>query len=667
MVALSVKAEIRNVVHCEVGSISYLCGVHFISELRHNPATGSDDRYYRIKESFRDATGRVRVRVLLKVGFMTPRLQPQEVHDIAVCLNYIRDHGKEPDLFGDALSGYSETVCNRAREYWNQMVEQGSIDGLEQVKKDAENKARHLIDVDTVKHPDARDVGAEWICLQAIKELQLDKFLEEEGWSEVKINTALAHLIIRTIYTPSELASMRIMDENSDVCELVSGNKDWRPGFHGIYNVAPDLYQLKDKLDRHLRNRTDNLFNIANRIILFDLTNFYFESPKFTSKKAKFGRSKEKRRDCKLLVLALSVNREGFIRYSAILAGNTTDPASLPAMVDNLAKESGVPNEKKKDVLVVMDAGISTEKNLKLIKDKGYHYLCVSRTRLKDYELAEDAKTVTVHDSREQDIRLTRVHHEEGGDYYLEVNSPAKTVKEESMSLKFKERFEAEMNKIKAALTKKGGTKKYNKVIERVGRVKERYRSIAKYYKIEYIRDQNKNENMGDITWQEAVPDNIGKTWGKYFLQTDVDTMDEETTWNFYNSIRDIEETNRQLKTDLSLRPIYHQKDDNSDAHLYLGLLAYWIVNTIRHKIKLAGGLSKEFTTEGRHDNTPYWNEIVRMMSTQKAITTTATNALGEKVEMRICSEPTKAANEIYDKLKYKKMPFKKIKICSTQ
>ncbi|MGM9773003.1 MAG: transposase, partial [Segatella copri] len=87
-----------------------------------------------------------------------------------------------------------------------------------------------------------------------------------------QINTALAHLIIRTVYTSSELKSIRIMEENSAACELVSGNQEWRPGFHNIYNVAPRLYGLKDELEFHLCQQTDDLFNLTNRIVLFDLT-----------------------------------------------------------------------------------------------------------------------------------------------------------------------------------------------------------------------------------------------------------------------------------------------------------------------------------------------------------------------------------------------------------
>ena len=629
--------------------------MHFISEIRYNPDLQCDDKYYRIKESFRDLTGRVRCRIMLNVGFMTPRLRPEEVRDIAACLTYMSGHKGEQDVFGGVLAKYNETVRSKAKEYWNRMIELGKIDSVRKCIEESRCKAERLVDVNTIKHTDARDVGAEWICLQAIRELEIDRFLARKGWTEHKINTALAHLITRTVYTPSELKSMRIMADNSAVCELVSGSNTWQPGFHDVYKVAPSLYELKDELEDHLCRRTDSLFNVSNRLVLFDLTNFYFEGRKDGSAKAKFGRSKEKRSDCKLLVLALCINAEGFIRYSSILAGNTADPDSLPNMIDTLSSKTRVPSGSgSQKTLVVIDAGIATEDNLEKIKSKGYNYLCVSRRRLTDYELADDMKTVTVLDSRKQTISLREVKREADGDYYLEINSPGKALKESSMNRKFKERFELELAKARESLGKPRGKKNYEKVIERVGRAIGKYPSIAKYYAIEYERDENNKENMKDIKWRIALPESVDKDNGVYFLRTNVDKIDEKTTWNYYNLIREIECTNRQLKTDLNLRPIYHQKDGASDAHLFLGLLAYWIVNTIRHKLK-------------GHGETCYWTEIVRRMSTQKAVTTEATNALGEKVQMRLCSEPTKVAGDIYDRLKYKKMPFRKIRLCSTQ
>ena len=629
--------------------------MHFISETRYNPRTQRDEFYYRIKESFRDLAGRPRHRLMLTVGFIEEDLGPYDVRDIGRCLTWLHEHQGEQDLFGDAMSRYKEVVRHLALQYWQKMVDEGSVDAVRRTIEESRQKAERLVDVDTVEHTDAREVGAEWICLQAIRELQIDKFLEREGWSEIRINTALAHLITRTVYAPSELKSMDIMRDNSAVCELLTGSEEWQPGFHAIYNVAPSLYELKDKLESHLCRRTDHLFNITSRIVLFDLTNFYFEGRKEGSRKARHGRSKEKRSDCKLLVLALCINPEGFIRYSSILAGNTSDPDALPDMVDTLAAKTRVPADPEQRVLVCLDAGIATEDNLREIKARGYDYLCVSRTRLSDYKLSEDTKTVKVLDTKKQEISLTRVRQEEGGDYYLEINSPAKAMKETSMNRLFKERFEAEMTKARDALTKKGGKKTYEKVIERVGRAIQKYPSISKYYVIDYVRDEKNPKNMADIRWRIAIPENVDKQSGIYFLRTNRDKLDEKATWDYYNLIREIECTNRQLKTDLLLRPIHHQKDDSSDAHLFLGLLSYWIVNTIRYKLRQTG-------------ETCYWTEIRRRMSTQKAITTEAVNALGEKVKLRLCSNPTKAAEDIYERLKYKKMPFRrKTKVCSTQ
>ncbi len=624
--------------------------MHFMSALRYNPKTQRDDWYYRIKESFRDLTGRVRSRIMLNVGFIEEAHSPEDIRDIGKCLNYLHEHQGERDLFGCPFADYNEFVRSKAEEFWTAMVKNGSIDAVKSAKEESRKKAERLVDVNTVKHTDARDVGAEWICLQTIRELEIDRFLERQGWNEIQINTALAYLITRTVYTPSELKSIRIMNENSAVCELVSGNQEWHPGYHDIYKVAPNLYGLKDKLEPHLCRKTDDLFNLTNRIVLFDLTNFYFEGRKERSAKAQYGRSKEKRNDCKLLVMALCVNAEGFIRYSSILAGNTADPDSLPDMIDTLSQKTRTPSDPERKVLVCLDAGIATEDNLRKIKENGYNYLCVSRTRLTDYEISEGCQSVKVLDTRKQEITLRQVKHEADGDYYLEINSPAKAVKESSMNRQWRERFEQELTKARDALGRKGGKKTYEKVIERVGRAIQKYPSIAKYYVIDYLRDEKNPKNMADIQWRIAVPENVDRQSGIYFLRTNVDSLDEKSTWDYYNLIREIECTNRQLKTDLNLRPIYHKKDDCSDAHLFLGLLSYWIVNAIRYKLKQTG-------------ENCFWTEIVRRMSTQKAITTEGVNALGEKVSLRLCSEPSKAAEDIYERLKYRKMPFRKIQI----
>ena len=132
---------------------------------------------------------------------------------------------------------------------------------------------------------------------------------------------------------------------------------------------------------------------------------------------------------------------------------------------------------------------------------------------------------------------------------------------------------------------------------------------------------------------------------GVYFLRTSLCEPEEELVWTAYNCIRNIESSFRCLKSDLDLRPIFHKTDEASEAHLHLGLLAYWVVNTIRHKLK----------QHGIHSS---WKEIVRTMNTQKVVTTTAMNDKEQCISIRRCSEPTEKVKLIYDALGYKYAPF---------
>jgi len=624
--------------------------MHANVQTRFNPAIGENAPYYRIKESYRDVRGIVHSLILLNVGF-EPSLNALQVRKIAHVLTERFKNRFSPSLFSplDCLTPHE---AQKAEAWWQRMIQEGSIDRFNKRELEAKKQAERYIDLDTTVHTDARNVGAEWLCKQTLDKLKLEAFLKTQGWTQNAIHTALSSLIVRSVYGTSERATYYTMRDNSSAAELYAGTPDWLPGFNALYSITDRLFEIKSALEQHLCEMTDNLFNLDNKLMLFDLTNFYFEGSKRKSAKSQFGRSKEKRSDCKLLVLALCINKEGFIRYSSVLEGNTSDPKSLPAMIKSIAKKSNT--TKKRETLVVMDAGIATEDNLKRIKEEGYNYLCVSRTKLKDYELSKSGKSVIVKDVSQREITLREVHTAPEEDYFLEITSPTKAMTEASMNRQWKERFENELFRINESIKKKGGVKNYEKVVERTGRSIERYPSIARHYNIAYIRSEDKPQEMQRVEWTLKDLSKLEAGHGVYFLRTNVRTLDERTTWDYYNLIREIECTNRQLKTDLSLRPIYHQKDERSEAHLFFGLLAYQIVNTIRLQLK----------SQGIHC---YWTEIVRRMSTQKLVTTTAINALGEKVEMRMCSKPTALAKEIYDKLCLKTEPFRKLKICRSQ
>lgn len=596
--------------------------------MRKNPETKELSGYYRLLESYRDHNGKACHRTMLSAGFLD-ELTAEQLNAIQKILT-----AKVANL-GNPLFElpYSDdvVVLDYVERFFNRMVVEKRIDILKDestVKKSSGGKDYQRIDINSIRNKDVREIGAEWLSSQAIGQLRIASFLEQQGWNDPDIRLALTHIISRAVYPASELKTTRWIKENSAVCE-VTGFDIEKVTKDQLYRISTKLYNEKNALEQYLSFRTNELFDIEDKIMLYDLTNTYFEGRKTGSALAKFGRSKEKRSDAKLVVLALVVNPEGFIKYSAILQGNISDPATLESMIEDLRLKTSCSAKK---ALIVMDAGIATEDNLKMVKDKGYDYLCVTRSTLKDYKVEADAATVMVTDNKKQKIALCPVKSDRNTDYYLKIESNTKKLKESSMNDQFRQRFEDGLQTIAQSLTKKGGVKQVDKVYERIGRLKGKYPSIQRYFDIEVIiaeqpesNTKNKKKNNPPeqkqiataIKWSIKKDVEINARSGIYFLRTSLEAHSQEMVWQFYNTIREIEATFRVLKTDLDLRPIYHKKDESTMAHLHLGLLAYWVVNTIRHQLK----------KENIHSN---WSEIVRVMNTQKAVTTLAQNDVAQ-------------------------------------
>ena len=364
---------------------------------------------------------------------------------------------------------------------------------------------------------------------------------------------------------------------------------------------------------------------------------------------ARHGRSKEKRSDCPLIVLALVVNVEGFIKYSAIYEGNMADCNTLREIIENLISSTTatpVTADGKKRI-VVIDAGIATEKNLKMLTEKGFDYVCVSRSSMKKYTIVEDASPVVVYDHKDRPIELIQVKTPKSTDseYCLKVTSPTKGLKESSMDNRFYSRYEAQLALIIKGVTSKGGIKKYDKVNQRIGRLAQKYPSVHYLYNISVLK--NEKDVCTSITWEKKEQAAIDRkhTHGVYFLKTSIDETSEKLVWTIYNCIREVESSIRCLKSDLDLRPIFHKTDDASKAHIHLGLMAYWVVNTIRHTLK-----GKGITSD--------WRELVRVMNTQKCVTTAMDNDKGQRIFVRCCSKPEPKVALLYEALHMKQAPF---------
>jgi len=321
-----------------------------------------------------------------------------------------------------------------------------------------------------------------------------------------------------------------------------------------------------------------------------------------------------------------------------------SDCKTVADLIDKLRINTS--NSTKK-ALVVIDAGIATEDNLKMLREKGYDYLCVTRSKLKQYNIASGTAVKTIYNKKEQKITLQRVEKSDEGDFYLKVKSDAKIIKEQSMTTRFRARFEEELQKVANSLSKKSGIKTLNKVHQRIGRIKQKYPSTQKYYHIEV--KANENQIVQEVTWRIREDKDPQNEWGVYFLRTSLNINHEQIVWEIYNTIREIESSFRCLKTDLDLRPVYHQKDASTMAHLHLGLMAYTMVNTIRYQLK-----SKSINNS--------WQEIVRIANTQKLVTTSFENIHKQTIEIRKISEPEPKIKQLYEALNYTFYPFKRKK-----
>ena len=589
-------------------------------------ATGELKKHYRLCESYRyDNT--VRHQTILHLGSLEELPEIDQKKALATRLNELvkQSHTGKQSLFPLP----DQPIESLAQNFFTVIKEKQRLDI-------AAGKDYHRVDTDTVKNKNIKEVGPEWLCMQALEQLGIATFLASKDWSVEQIQLALTHIISRATYPASELRTSQWIKENSAVCE-VTGYPIEKITKDKLYDVSNCLYQVKGDLEKHLSKRTNELFDLNDKIILYDLTNTYFEGSMRSSKTAKFGRSKEKRTDARLIVLAVVVNTEGFLKYSQIFEGNIADSKTLAQIITELSSRTSTAD---RHPIVVLDAGIATEDNLNLLKEKLFGYMCVSRFGMKDYNVDTSSQPVKIFDKKGQELTLQKIIVEGSTDTWLRVHSHAKAVKESGMNSHFSQRFEEGLLQIKESIEKKKGIKKQEKVWERIGRLKAKYQSIHKYYDIE--TEANNKGIVTTITWKQKP---LEKKEGYYLLRTTLTEIDEAAQWTIYNTIREIEATFRVLKTDLNLRPVFHKTDEASMAHLHLGLLAYWVVNTIRYQLK-QNSINNE------------WRDIVRIMNSQKIVTTTMENEYDQQIIIRQCSEPTDQITKIYTALKYKPKPF---------
>ena len=290
-----------------------------------------------------------------------------------------------------------------------------------------------------------------------------------------------------------------------------------------------------------------------------------------------------------------------------------------------------------------MDAGLATEANILWLTEQGYHYVVVSRKQHREFS-EEDA--VIVKDEGQGKVQVQRVVNEETKEVELYCHSERREKKDDAILDGFSQRYEAGLERLKAGLGKKTGCHDYGKIMERIGRLKERNARAAQHYEIDFTLDET-GKKVTAIQWQRKEKQKPAITHpGVYCLRTNQMEWDEKTIWHTYTMLTDLESVFRSLKSDLGLRPVFHQKKDRVDSHLFITVLAYHLVHGIRYRLK----------AEGINDS---WQLLRKKLSNQFRTTVTMTLQNGQQIHVRKSSRPEPPQQAIYDILHLPYLPGK--------
>lgn len=590
--------------------------------------------YYRLCESYRDArSGRPRQKVVMGLGELVGMNSRDELKELCRLLSSLIKDGEY--LMSDNEAIREKSVELYARYKRERLDEAQSLNESEELKIACDCKEKeHLQDIvavkwSTLKTMNARSVGAEHICKAIADELGMESILRAAGLDAEAARLGVLQTVARAVYPASELKTVRYLRENSALCELFgidpcSITKD------KLYKSAQTLYAVHTKVEDALHHKVCTLFDFDERILLFDLTNTYFEGRMTGSEICKFGNSKEKRYDARLVVLAAVVNREGMLVRTKIYEGNRQDVTTLEEVIGSLSDNPITVAGAKK--LVVIDAGFSSASNLKWLRDNGYDYITVMRSRGVSY--TESGQIQTVLDSRKQELKIQRVEIDGVSDTVVMVESTTKAETQKSMLGQQCQRYENGLVAIRCGLEGKG-TKKRDKVNLRLGRLNEKYPSAAAMYDVTFSYNEKQDVAVA-IEWKTntEMTDKVQRIRGKYLLQTSLDENNPENVWEFYNVIRQVEETFKTLKSDLDIRPVFHKRDAGTKAHLNLAVMAYWLVSTIRYRLK-------------KCDINSRWEEILRILSAQQRVTVDIEKANGHHIRTRSTTEPEDKAAKI--------------------
>ena len=470
------------------------------------------------------------------------------------------------------------------------------------------------VDLDSIELVRPRSVGVEHAALSVMRECGFEDQLSALGLNRPQIAAAVGNVIGRMAHPGSELATHDWLRQRSGLGELIDFDFETMD-LNRLYRASDALHSHRQALQDHLFAQAQSIFGFAQTVTLYDLTNTYFEGLATGARKAARGHSKECRSDCPLVTLAMALDGSGFVRRTQVFAGNAGEPATLKDMLTGLGAAPGA--------TVVMDAGIATEANLKWLRAQGLHYVVKSRLRERQFD---PALATEVHTAGQTTVKLQRVIDDQGN-VLLYCHSPAREQKDRAIDAAKAAGFESVLTKLQAGLSKPRGTKDLGKIMERIGRAKQRWSRAAQHYEVEVTKDDT-GKQVKDITCNKRIkPGSAAMHPGVYCLRTTLVDLDDATLWRTYTMLTDLESVFRSLKTDLGLRPIFHQVDRRVEGHLFISVLAYHFVHMLRLRLK----------AQGIDDS---WSTLRETLAVQQRVTTTLQRRDGRAVHVRKATRP---------------------------
>lgn len=439
------------------------------------------------------------------------------------------------------------------------------------------------VDIAKVRVENCREFGGPWLAWRVIQKLGLDDFLKQSlpaGNAEIEWGIMSLVLVIARLCRPSsELHIAEHFYRQTALADLL-GVPEEKVNESRLYRTLDALLPHKEALEVHLKNRLGELFDLEYDLLLYDVTSTYFEGQAEANPLAQRGYSRDQRSDCKQVCIGLVVSRCGMPLGYEVFAGNTADVTTVEHIVETMERRYG-----KSDRIWVMDRGMVSEENIEFLKqDERRYILGTTKSHLKKFEqqlLEEDWHTV--HEGVEVKLCQSPDGDEET---FILCRSSDRRKKDEAIVRRFEEKIEQRLQAMQARCEKQN--RNVQKVEREVGRLLGQNTRAAGLFTVEVKPDEH---GFAKLTWKK-VPDRTdwaSLSAGCYLLRSNVRDWSDEDLWKAYIQLTEAEAAFRIHKSDLSIRPIWHQKEDRVLAHILVCFLAYVLWKTLAAMCQRAG------------------------------------------------------------------------------